>query len=304
MIEAILGFTNIVVNVSFAIKTVKSVVEIGKKIWDKFKTNQKAQSSSQEAHQEAQRVQVEIVDLDREIEELERKFKRDAYKSKKDQERYEEIKFYKDQKFTEFHNIKSQEAALKAIENPSLYLPSQLDDENAHIIQYHADVSVPDKKCPVCGRPMTIRSKTQQPNQVYQLSDFFWSCTGWFYDPKQCTKTESLNAKDISLLHRNDIPELQATNSQLNTIFNEPSIQKATISRMREIKYSSDNQDHEVLCPIHHIPMELREKREPSYALDMFYLRCPHHQCNQVTKLKSVAQLASFLARKQTRGIL
>lgn len=50
--------------------------------------------------------------------------------------------------------------------------------------------------------------------------------------------------------------------------------------------------------------MVLREKRNHSdIILDIFYLQCPHFQCQQLVKLKSVAQIAAFLHRKQGRGI-
>jgi hypothetical protein len=36
----------------------------------------------------------------------------------------------------------------------------------------------------------------------------------------------------------------------------------------------------------------------------MFHLRCPHFQCKQTVKLKSLAQIAALLYRKEERGIL
>ena len=51
--------------------------------------------------------------------------------------------------------------------------------------------------------------------------------------------------------------------------------------------------------------MILREKREHNgLVLDMFHLGCPHPGCQQVVKLKSPAQLAAFLRRKEGQGIL
>jgi predicted aconitase len=50
--------------------------------------------------------------------------------------------------------------------------------------------------------------------------------------------------------------------------------------------------------------MILREKKEHNGSvLDMFYLGCPHLGCKQVVKLKSPAQLAAFLRRKEGKGI-
>ncbi|WP_157871854.1 hypothetical protein [Gloeothece verrucosa] len=51
--------------------------------------------------------------------------------------------------------------------------------------------------------------------------------------------------------------------------------------------------------------MVLREKYgHGDVALDMYYLACPHPGCGQTVKLKSAAQLAAFLRRKEGRGIV
>lgn len=65
------------------------------------------------------------------------------------------------------------------------------------------------------------------------------------------------------------------------------------------------NQDINIICPIHTMPMILREKTntEVDNILDHYYLRCPHLKCEQTRKLKDFAQLVSYLKRNTGEGI-
>lgn len=153
-----------------------------------------------------------------------------------------------------------------------------------------------EKKCaePGCGKPMILQSRRRLDGSLYCLDDFFWSCTGYYSNlPFKCNATKKFQAKDIALLHKSDIFEFQVSQSDLSRIFNDKSVQKATINR---VKYHLRDKD---------VPMILREKREhKGVALDMFFLACPHPQCRQLVKFKSPAQLAAYLSRKEGRGIL
>lgn len=259
-------------------------------------------TSSTYSNKTAKDVTQELETVDAEVVELERKAQYDGYASQQDQERKEELELLRTEKFREYQELKSAEIAEEQCANPENYQTSILRNDRVHLLQFHMGQAVLKKKCS-CGKPMILQSKRRSHGSLYQLNDFFWACTGYYnYSPLQCTRTQNFTARDVGFLHQSDILEFQISNDDLSRIFHEPSVEKLTISR---IKGHLKQKDDEVLCPIHHVPMVLREKREHQGAvLDMFFLGCSHAYCQQIVKLKSPAQLAAYLKRKEGRGIL
>lgn len=159
-----------------------------------------------------------------------------------------------------------------------------------------------EKRCPKCQRPMSIQCKQKLDGTLYELKDFFWACVGYYHPSDQCKTTESLKPQEATLFYKYTIPELQIPNRDFNLIFNEKPVQNLVIDRITGQK---GNKDQDVLCPIHHVPMVLREKNDHNHTvLDMYFLACSHYQCRQKVKLKSPAQLAAFLKRREGQGIL
>lgn len=245
----------------------------------------------------------ELEIIDAEIIELERKKKRDGSINRADQARQQELEQKRTEKFNEYEAAKSEEALTDQVENAENYTASALSNDRVHMLQYYMGQIVLEKKCLKCQRPMILQSKQRIDGSVYRLEDFFWSCTGFFNPASfQCRSTQSFGKQDVAFLHKANVLELSVSNSDLSAIFESRSIQNVVVER---VKSHIKEKDQEVLCPIHHIPMILREKREHSgAALDMFFLGCPHPDCQQKVKLKSAAQLAAYLQRKEGRGIL
>jgi hypothetical protein len=87
-------------------------------------------------------------------------------------------------------------------------------------------------------------------------------------------------------------------------IFNERTIQQHTLKRVDAHRNQSVDK---YVCPFHKEPLVLRRKNEAGGALDTFFLGCPQwasENCTYVLKLKSPAQLASFLQKTENCGIL
>lgn len=261
-----------------------------------------SRTNSQEVKQDLETVDVEFVDL-------ERKEKRDGRVSNKDQERKQELELLRTEKFKEYQDLKSAEIAEEQRANPEEYGTSVIDNDKAHILQFHMGQVVLEKKCN-CGQPMILQSRTRLDGSLCQLNDFFWSCISYYSNSIPKCKTQNFTAKDLGLLHKSDILEFQLANQELSTIFHQPSVETAVVKR---VKSHIQEKDDEILCPVHHLPMILREKRDhQGAALDMFYLACPHNPdirnyqagCQQKVKLKSPAQLAAYLTRSENRGIL
>jgi hypothetical protein len=243
--------------------------------------------------------ELEIIDV--EVIELEKKEWRDGYVSARDRERKEELEYLQADRFNQYQEIKEIEIAKEHTESPENHETSILKDNSAHILQYHMGQVVFEKKCK-CGRPMLLQSQQRLDGSLYRLEDFYWSCTGYFNPPLlQCKKKQSFCADDAGFLHKANVLEFQITNQDLTRIFSDTLIQRAVVNR---VKSHVSDKDEDTLCPVHLVPRVLKEKRENVGALDMFYLGCPHPGCSQVVKLKSPAQLAAYLDRKEGRGIL
>jgi hypothetical protein len=267
--------------------------------------SEKQSGCNSHGYRNAKNITTELEIIDAEVIDLERKQQHDGYTSRPDQERKEELESLRIEKFQDYQKAKKEEIAEEQSENPEHYETSALKNDSVHILQYHMGQVVLEKKCkvPGCGRSMILNSKQRLDGSLYCLNDFFWSCTGFYNQPPlQCRGTQQFQAADIGFLHKSDIFEFQISNQDLSKIFGESSVKKATVDRIR---HHLKEKDDEVLCSTHHVPMILREKREhQGVALDMFFLGCPHPGCQQLVKLKSPAQLAAYLRRREGRGIL
>ena len=265
--------------------------------------NYSSKHSNHQTGKSSKEVTTELEIIDIEFVELEKKKQHDGYTSRQDQEYKEELEILRANKFKDYQEAKGKEVAEEQSSNPENYETSALGNDKVHLLQYHMGQVVLEKKCTICQRPMILQSKNRLDGSLYTLDDFFWSCTGYYNDPRfECRGTQQFKLEDIGFIHKSDIFEFQISNQDLSTIFAEKSVQKATIER---VKSHVREKDDDILCPIHHIPMILREKRQHlGFVLDMFFLRCPHQGCQQIRKLKSPAQLAAYLKSKEGRGIL
>jgi hypothetical protein len=238
----------------------------------------------------------EISEIDNEIQDREESLRRGD--NKVDKQRIEDLNHEKQKKYEEYQKAQGQCVRHAYEQNPDKFAKSELVSGNENKLLYHTGLITLGKKCPLCGRPMRLNHKTvEEPN----FSDFFWQCVG-FYAGTQC-KTISFRPTDIDMLNRNDIDEISVSNRVLTTIASTDSSQRNIEDRL---KGHLGETDVDVACPIHLTPMEHREKKGPSDMplLDKHHLRCTHAGCTQTTKLKSWAQLAAYLNRKEGRGIL
>jgi hypothetical protein len=308
MFDAIFSIGTIVIEQfvrTSVVEIIRHTVEIIRQHWSTSGNTQDSpepHTNNQYTNTNSKDVIEDIEVIDVEFVELEKKVKQDGKCSQKDQERKQELEQLRSDKFKEYQKLKLTEITDEQCAEPGNYETSILKSDKTHILQFHMGQVVLEKKCS-CGKPMILQSKQRLDGSLYQLNDFFWACTGFYNNqPLQCKGKQRFAAKDVGFLHKSDIFELQVSNQDLSTIFNETSVNRTIISR---IKSHVKQKDNDILCPIHHVPMILREKRDHSgVALDMFFLACPHIGCQQIVKLKSPAQLAAYLHRKEGRGIL
>lgn len=212
-----------------------------------------------------------------------------------------ELSRKKAEAFSQYEASKKAEAAEQLKRESDKFDTSLLSPGAEHKLQYHLGLVVLEKRCPTCGFPMKLQHKTV-PDPTF--ADFFWQCTRFYVDDGRAPcRGAQFSARDINLLHRADTPELEIPKKDLVTIASEKSVQSDVVSRMRG---HVGKPDEDVVCPVHLVPMILKEKANSSGGplLDRYHLRCPHFQCSQTTKLKSYPQLAAYLRRQEGSGIL
>ena len=227
----------------------------------------------------------ELSEIDLELYRREESFRR--YGNSSDGNAIEQLAIQKQEKYKEYQVAQGESAKKEVEENPGKFGESQLQEGNENKLLYHTGLITLAKKCPMCGRSMRLQHKTIEDPR---FSDFFWQCTG-FYMGSRC-KITSFKPSDINLFHRRDINEMEINNTDLIAIASEQETQHEIDDRLRG---HLGEVDVDILCPVHLTPMPM---------LDKYHLRCKNPTCSQTTKLKSYPQLASYLKRKEGRGIL
>jgi hypothetical protein len=246
--------------------------------------------------------QSRLRDINAGIEELRRKEIRDRGLAGADLDDLRTLEARRRETFEQYRIGKQGHLVEGVQEHPDSYMRTAVSQGNIHLVQYHLGLTKLDKLCS-CGYPMVLNHRIGGGSS---FMDYFWSCTA-FYEGRKC-RTIPFRPSDLSMLHDSSIPELQIPTDQLEELGSIPSMRENIQRRMDRHRYLEDD---EVLCPLHHIPMVLHKKREHANdLLDMFHLRCPHlkddwdHSCNQMVKLKSIAQLSAYLVRTDGEGII
>lgn len=240
-----------------------------------------------------------IKEIDNEISDRERYASRAGHATRGGNSQISELETQKLEQYRKLEEAKKQQSTQQLENQPDKFTETLLSHDKTHLLQYHLGLAVLEKRCK-CGYPMRLQHQTiNDPS----FSHFFWQCTRYYVEDSipNC-KNINFRASDIKLLHVADIPELQISKDDLQVIGKEKTIQADTSKRLSDHLHS---EDREVLCPVHMTPMVLLEKKGDRIPLlDRYHLRCSHFQCSQITKLKSIPQLAAFLRRKEGTGIV
>ena len=212
---------------------------------------------------------------------------------------------------------KADEARVQFLDKNGRPMQADIDRDHMHIAQYHIGQLAIGKKCSKCGRDMILQfpreEQLRQRNQSRGFSplhlepgDIYWGCTGFYYEP-QCKNTDPYAHHDARLFAPVEIEEFEVTQSDLETIYTAPAVQRGAAKRLKEHQRDPAK---DYLCPVHGEALVLREKREFTGALDQFFLGCPYWKandaasCNHMVKIKSPAQLAAVLRDYEGKGIL
>lgn len=243
--------------------------------------------------------------LNEEMEELKRKRAKDGNLSEADRERAQELATERQAIFDEYQETKASATAKELETNPEQFKSTDITERTTNLLQYHMGPAVLKKKCG-CGWPMVLQHRNvPEPG----FNDFFWQCSRYYAkDGRAKCKNAPFVATDLTLLHKAGIPEIEVPNKDLQLIADQKPVQQSIIARVAD---HLNQEDTDVPCPVHLVPMILRQKRNHNgHVLDMFFLSCSHLakdtqlRCGHTVKLKSYAQLAAYLRRSESTGIL
>lgn len=300
-----MGFLSAVFNVvSFAVGTLVTAVATGvgyvaakiKTAYDHYYEREGGGYSTSKSRQTFRSIDA----LNQEIFQYEDKRARDGRLNMYDAETYQRLLGQRNVLAQETGTQRELRMAEELQANTSAFDTLHVTDQNIQVLLFHVGQSVSGKTCATCGLPM--RLEWRRTVAVPAFKDFFWGCASFYLNGQG--HIEAFQASHMDLFTRTDREEFSVSASQLNSLALHPRTQTSIERRVREHKNESVET---YTCPVHHVPMILREKRDAAGLLDQFFLSCPYwgaKKCNHVMKVKNAAQLASLLESTTGRGIL
>ncbi|MBP6739730.1 MAG: hypothetical protein KA146_07050 [Leptospiraceae bacterium] len=289
LIKGIFAIGSLIVDV---VNTVKTIYESLKQF---FKEN-----DSVKKEVNASKIIKDSKIINQEITELKKKKVKDGFLSEYELDNISKLKNQLDENFQTLQKSKENESLNNFANSPNNFDSYEITNQTVHILQYHLGQTIFGKKCPKCGNQLLLQFPKDKA--IVMLKDFFWGCSGFYLS--ECKYSSSVTLEDIKLLSKSNIEEFHTDSDTLNKIFSNATVKKGVEARVK--KYL--NEEHEnYFCPIHKVPLVLREKKDFDGALDQFFLGCSlwsNGNCTYVLKIKSAGQLAALLEKNEGKGIL
>lgn len=233
------------------------------------------------------------------IHELQTKKSRDGRLSSLEEERLGKLLAWRSSLREKVDRAREYEQVEDISKNSSEYESQIVDRSSPNALTRLAGQAMLGKPCFRCGSPMALRWATEKLNPTCE--DLFWGCTGFFVKNERnqpmCRNTERLSRHDreVFAVVR---PGMELPQENLNRIVEAPA-SKRTIQKKLNNHILRGGENY--LCPVHHLPMQLREKRNAGCLLDTYYLRCS--KCEQTVKIKSAVQLDEIMSQMGEGGL-
>lgn len=229
--------------------------------------------------------------------ELADKYRRDGRRSEIDSERLSEIQRERERVKKELNETKARQAEqdFKRAEEELISAPLTDDDVSA------SSGILASKQCPECGGAMRIRQGAYNK----KTRNFWWQCTAQntFVCP---TLKINLTAERSTIVRKAD-PDLDGSSEARRRIWNQSDVVAKTHGRLRA---SLGDDDEEMVCPQHVLPMKLMPKNGASgLMLDSYEYVClgvtaDGRACTHKVEVKTFAQVGALLRRRDGVGIL
>ncbi len=235
--------------------------------------------------------------LSDEEKELAEKAKRDGRRTEADAERQREIDAERERVRAEMERANAERSAQELRDHADETLVARLDDD-----ELSSSVGIlAAKTCPECGGMMRIRQGAINSG----VRRFYWQCTGPNFPPCPTIKLDPSNER-AGVVRMAD-PDLDTPKEARRAVWNRPDVIAETHGRVRQHLGDDDKQ---VVCPQHLLPMKLLPKRnEGGRVLDSYEYVClgvtPEGKaCSHKIELQTMPQVAAMLRRTEGEGII
>lgn len=237
-------------------------------------------------------------DLAEEERELAEKAQRDGRRTDADTDRLQKIEAERARLRAELERSNAERAAQEFRSRSSETLVAKLDDD-----ELSSNVGILAAKQCSCGGTMRIRQGAVVNDTG--LRKFYWQCTEPNNPPCPTIKLDPEQVQ-ASVVRPAD-PDLDRPKSERRATWNRPEVIAQTHGRVRQHLGDEDNQ---LICPFHLLPMKLLEKRlKGGLVLDSYEYVClgvssEGRACEHTVELKSMPQVAAMLRRTEGEGII
>ncbi len=231
--------------------------------------------------------------------ELVEKATRDGRRTEADAERLREIAAEREQVRVEMDRVNAERSAQELRDHVEETLVARLDDD-----ELSSSVGIlAAKTCPACGGMMRIRQGAVASNTG--MRRFYWQCTEPNFPPCPYVKLDP--AKGNAGVVRMADPDLDTPKEERRATWNRPDVIAETHGRVRQHLGDDDKQ---VVCPQHLLPMKLLPKRgQGGRVLDSYEYVClgvtsDGKACDHKIDLQTMPQVAAMLRRTEGEGII
>lgn len=240
-------------------------------------------------------------DLAEEERELAEKSHRDGRLTDTDTDRLQKIEIERRGLRAELERVNAEQAVQEFRSRADETHVARFDDD-----ELSSNVGILSaKRCPAptCGGTMRIRQGNVVNNTG--LRKFFWQCTEP-NNPSCPTITIDTDQLRASIIRPAD-PDLDTPKSERRATWNRVDVITQTHGRVRQ---HLGEEDKQVVCPYHLLPMKLLEKRlKGGRVLDSYEYVClgvsaDGRACEYKMELQSMPQVAAMLRRTEGDGII
>ena len=234
-----------------------------------------------------------------EEQEIVQKATKDGYRDEASTRRLQEIQQERKEHKRNLERTSSEVAAREFQGRADELLVAELDDD-----ELSSNVGILSAKlCPTCGGMMRIQQG--RINKASQMRNFYWQCTeqNQWRCPTVKLNTQRVQARVV----RPQDSDLDTPKVVRRSTWSRPDVITQTHGRVRQHLGDDDKQ---IVCPHHLIPMKLLPKRRQSgLVLDNYEYVClgvmaNGMACNHVVDFCTMPQVAAMLRRTEGSGII
>ncbi len=238
----------------------------------------------------------DLVDEERE---LAAKYQRDGRRTDADADRLREMAAERDNLRTAMEQANAALAAQEFKDRADELDVHDLDDD-----ELSANVGVlAAKKCPHCGETMQIVQGSF--NTTSNKRNFYWRCTAIRRYP--CPTVTLDPAKERSSVVRPESADFDTPKSIRRATWEKQPVVNETHARLRQ---HLGDEDKQLVCPTHLLPLKLMESRKKggklldSYEYVCLAINADGSACDHNVTLQTMPQVAAMLQRKEGQGII